>query len=166
MQHLQKTRGRGQLLLTRNPKRIPVLSERSESKDLSSHATKRVDPERELTQLLGFPSRPPNGTEGWKQMSFQAVLNVERGGRYGWKLPTRPAGRLAYAGKECRFYLRGRALARSGHRRQRRHLHHYQRRLPPSPPRRATLPARRTVYTRHLNSLCSRQPPAHLHFAP
>ncbi len=45
-----KNRGRGdQLLLTRNPKRIPVLSERSESKDLSSHTAKRVDPEREPT---------------------------------------------------------------------------------------------------------------------
>src|SRR5260370_40571588 len=87
MQHLQKTRGRGQLLLTRNPKRIPVLSERSESKDLSSHAAKRVDPERELTQLLGFPSRPPNGTEGWKQMSFHAVLNVERGCGFVWRCP-------------------------------------------------------------------------------
>ncbi len=54
MQHLQKTRGEGQLLLTRNPKRIPVLSERSESKDLSSDAAKRVDPEREPTDLLGF----------------------------------------------------------------------------------------------------------------
>src|SRR5258708_40272078 len=53
---LTKSWGRGQLLLTRNPKRIPVLSERSDSKDLSSHAAKRVDPEREPTHLLGFPS--------------------------------------------------------------------------------------------------------------
>ena len=76
---LTKSWGRGQLLLTRNPKRIPVLSERSDSKDLSSHAAKRVDPEREPTHLLGFPSRPPKGTEGRKQMSPLAVLSVEWG---------------------------------------------------------------------------------------
>src|SRR5882762_5420970 len=40
-----------------------------------------------------------------KQMPFQSVLTVEWGCRYGWKLPTGPAGRVAHAEEEPRLYL-------------------------------------------------------------
>jgi hypothetical protein len=44
----KKHRGREVLLLTRNPMRISVLSERSESKDLSSTRLNHFHPERPL----------------------------------------------------------------------------------------------------------------------
>ncbi len=43
-------------------------------------------------------------------MSFQPVLTVEWGCRYGWKLPTGSAGRAAHAEEEPRLYLRNTAI--------------------------------------------------------
>jgi hypothetical protein len=45
---LTKNRGVGMLSLTKYPTRIFILSERSESKDLASHPTKRTFPEAEI----------------------------------------------------------------------------------------------------------------------
>src|ERR1700682_1950560 len=42
-----------------------------------------------------------------KQMSFQPVLTVEWGCRYGWKLPTGSAWRVAHAEEEPWVHLRG-----------------------------------------------------------
>src|SRR5882724_10692389 len=51
---LTKNRGWGVLWLTTHPVRIRILSERSESKDLSSHPTKGVCPERP-SGAMGLP---------------------------------------------------------------------------------------------------------------
>jgi hypothetical protein len=60
MNTYEKHRGEGALLLTKHPMRMFILSERSESKDLSSHATKDFYRER------------PSGAEGslifWSQL--------------------------------------------------------------------------------------------------
>src|SRR5882762_1205081 len=101
-----------------------------------------------------------------KQMSFQPVLTVKWGCRYGWKLPTGSAGRAAHAEEEPRLYLRGRAVAGAGHRGEHRHLHHYQRGLPAPAPGRGTLAAGGNVYPRHPNDRCQYQFSAHRHFAP
>src|ERR1700694_4317916 len=97
MQHLQKTRGG--LLLISSPfsRRTPCLCV-----DVSDSVNSVFSVPSVLIPVLFFDR---------KQMSFQPVLTVKWGCRYGWKLPTGSAGRVAHAEEEPRLYLRGRAVA-------------------------------------------------------
>src|SRR6267143_4713806 len=135
------------------------------AKDLSSNPTKDVCPERPWG-AKDLSSLSMRTTNTWKQMSFLTVLSVEWGCRYGWKLPTGSAGRVAHAEEEPRLYLRGRALAGAGHRGQHRHLHHYQRGLPAPAPGPGTLALGGIVHARHPNDRCQYQLPAHRYFPP
>src|SRR5467141_2243885 len=101
-----------------------------------------------------------------KQISLLPVLTVERGWRYGWKLPTGLTRRLAYAEEKPRLYLRRGSVAGAGHRGEYRYLYHYQRRLSPPAARRGTFASRGTVHSRHQDRKYQRQLPAHRHFAP
>src|SRR6266478_5548198 len=109
---------------------------------------------------------PMRRTNLWKQISSLTVLPVERGWRYGWKLPTGSSGRVADAQEKPRLYLRGGAVAGAGHRGEHRHLHHYQRRLPAPAARRGALAPGGNVYPRHPDVQCEHQLPAHRHFPP
>src|SRR6266481_9954545 len=78
MNTYKKTRGVGVLLLTTHPMRMRILSERSESKDLSSHPTKDVCPERpsEARDLSWNPMRTP-------VLRSIATTDLSRPGREG-----------------------------------------------------------------------------------
>src|SRR6267378_3762654 len=135
------------------------------AKDLSSNPTKDVCPERPWG-AKDLSSLSMRTTNTWKQMSFLTVLSVEWGCRYGWKLPTGSAGRVAHAEEEPRLYIRGGAVAGSGHRGEHRHLHHNQRRLPAPAPGRGAFAAGGNVYARYPNDRCQYQFSAHRHFPP
>src|SRR5216683_2991901 len=109
---------------------------------------------------------PMRRTNLWKQISSLTVLTVERGWRYGWKLPTGSSGRVADAQEKPRVYLRGRVVAGAGHWGEHRHLHHYQRRLPASAAGQGTLAPGGDVYARHRDDRRQRQLPAHRDVAP
>src|SRR5712692_3139288 len=101
-----------------------------------------------------------------KQMFLLTVLAIGWRCRYGWKLRTGFAGRVADVEEKPRLYLRGGAVAGVGHRGEHSYLHHYQRCLPAPASGGGTLSAGGNVYPRHLNSRCGPHPPAHRHFTP
>src|SRR5260370_15106501 len=76
--------------LTKNKGGGSVMANQESNKDSSPE---RPSGARDLLPLL----TPMSSTNPWKQMSFLAVLTVEQGWQYGWKLPTGTSGRRADA---------------------------------------------------------------------
>src|SRR5229473_3913783 len=148
MQHLQKTKGGGSVMVNQESDKV--------------FRPERPPRARDLLPLF----TPMSSTNPRKQISLLPVLTVEWGWRHGWKLPTGSPGRVAHAEEEPRLYLRGGAVAGAGHRGEHRHLYDYQRGLPAPAAGRGTLAARGNVYPRHSNDRCEHKFSTHPDFSP
>src|SRR5437867_6816804 len=77
--HTYKKQGVGVLWLTTHPVRIRTLSERSESKDLSSHPTKGVCPERP-SGARGLPCHSARKPHSMNSFVFKPFCTLFRDG--------------------------------------------------------------------------------------